>query len=218
MAEKQESPQFIVLTPEQFAALMQSGGGAKSDEQLRKEAEINAEVMRQMHERDNRVFPGVSAYNPEGNYVKDPVTGKLVPNPHPKPTLKIPVFWVGIDEQNDNLTPTEITLFNQLIDKCSAEPFTEIDATGGAPEPCRRFTVTKSDGSAVMVTVRGTRDTTGQVLRLLINFPCRGEHRHNLPDKTQMLRQMLGELPGDEASMLAEIARLRAALSARSVA
>ncbi len=108
----------------------------------------------------------------------------------PKPALKCKMYQCGYDLSPDTITPEEIDLLNQL--------------TIGA------FTFKRTDGSEEKLTVTGELDPQGQPTRLLINYPCKGELRHNLPSLADMLRAALGR-PTPE---LVELAALRAELDA----
>lgn len=113
---------------------------------------------------------------------------------HPHPDLKCKIFWCGYPEQKETLTGEEIALLNQL------------DEPG-------EFLFHKTDGSVEKAIVSGEKDARGQWVRLLINFPCQGDNRHNLPTKVALLREILKQTTPED-DLRAELARLRALVGA----
>lgn len=95
------APQFITLTPEQFAAL--TATKQDSDEFLQKKAKYDAEAMERQQNPSNKTHPGISVFSLPGGE-----------RDFPKPKLKCQIFWVGYEETADTLTPTEIDLMNRL--------------------------------------------------------------------------------------------------------
>ena len=92
------APQFIALTPEQFAAL--AGPRQDSDEFLKKQAQYQAEATKRAMRPENEQHPGVSVFRPQG---RDDTL-----------QLKCKMFWVGFPLEADNLTAEEIALLNQV--------------------------------------------------------------------------------------------------------
>ncbi len=171
-----------------------------SDADLEKKAKFEAAAMKRVMKPENENHPGISVYNPQGE------------RDHPKPPLKAEVWWCGFDERNDVLTIEENMMLNFLIERTATEGFKGIEKIGGEAKPCTSYVVKKTDGTDMTVYVSGMRDSQ-TLLRLEVLFATRGEHRHNLPSKIDMLEQMLGL--SERASMLEEIARLRKQLETK---
>ncbi len=113
----------------------------------------------------------------------------------PKPALKCKMYQCGYDLSPDTITPEEIDLLNQL--------------TIGV------FTFKRTDGTTEKLTVTGELDPQGQPARLLINYPCKGELRHNLPPLTDMLRHALGLQSVEQTALAALRAELEALKATR---
>lgn len=91
----------------------------------------------------------------------------------PKPPLKCQMFWVGYEETIDTLTPIEVDLLNQMVPG--------------------EYQFSRTDGTPEKLSVTGETDSRGRLTKMNFLFTCRGEFRHNLPGKVQMLREALGE-------------------------
>lgn len=111
----------------------------------------------------------------------------------PKANLICEMFWAGYDLTIDNLTPVEIDLLNQA--------------------QIGEFLFHKTDGSESKLTVAGETNAHGKYQRLLFTFPCRGDHRHNLPSMAAMLREAYGLVSAEQAELIA----LRAEVAARQM-
>jgi hypothetical protein len=169
------------------------------DETLKKRAQFEAEAQKRVLRPENERHPGISAFSyPEGELKR------------PKPELRCKVFWVGIDERVEQNTPAEVELFNQLIAKTEREGFSSMDDD---KEPCAVYSLLKTDGSPLRVTVKGRSGMGGRLTEMVVAFPCRGDNRHNLPTKVAMLRDMLG-IRTEEGDLRRQIAELQAQLVA----
>ena len=93
---------------------------------------------------------------------------------HPTPDLKCKVFWCGYPEQKENLTATEVAVINQI-------------------EEPGEFLFHRTDGSVEKATIEIERDARGTATRILVSFPCQGQNKHNLPSKTALLQEVLGQ-------------------------
>lgn len=117
---------------------------------------------------------------------------------HPKDPLKCPMWWVGYEERAETLTPQEIDYLNR------AKPGT--------------YMFTRLDGSRETLNITPKLTLDGQLESLSFQFACKGDKRHNLPSKVQMLREIFGPGPvvADESdeviAIRAELARTKAAL------
>lgn len=180
------APAVAALTFDQLKDLLLSLKGPESEDLLRKHAQINAEAM--------ATATGQQAVRPHpGISVFSYPEGDLA---RPRPDLKCKMFWVGHPLEDSTVTAEERELLNQ------AEPGI--------------FPITKTDGSRILLTVTAERDGQHALTKLLFTFPCRGEHKHNLPSMTDMLREAYGRLSDEKTVLLAELTRLRAEVAARS--
>lgn len=68
----------------------------------------NAKSTRKALRPENERHPDISALNPKGE------------RDHPRPKLKHKVFFIGIEEKFDDLSTTEIDLYNQFTHNCVA--------------------------------------------------------------------------------------------------
>jgi hypothetical protein len=169
------------------------------DESLKKRAQFEAEAQKRVLRPENEHHPGISAFSyPEGDLKR------------PKPELKCKTFWVGIDEREEQNTPEELELFNQLIAKTEREGFSAVDDDR---EPCAIYSLVKTDGSPLRVTVKGRQGIGGKLTEMVVAFPCRGDNRHNLPTKVAMLRDMVG-IKTESGDLRRQIAELQAQLAA----
>ncbi len=100
---------------------------------------------------------------------------------HPKDPLKCKMTWVGYPVMIENQTPREIAALNR--------------ATPG------ELQFTKTDGSTSTLSVTAKYLGDGSLERLEFFFPCRGDHRHNLPGMTALLTEVFGG-QADELSRL----------------
>lgn len=105
-------PQFITLTPEQFAAL--AGGRADSDDVLRKQAQFQAEATKKALRPENEQHPGISVFRPNG---RDDTL-----------QLKCKMTWVGYPLDADGVTPEEIAALNE-IDQIGEFPYHKTDGS-----------------------------------------------------------------------------------------
>ena len=111
-----DDPQFITLSPEQFAQIVGSREG--SDDYLRKMAEFQAQATKKALRPENEQAPGISAFNPLGE------------RDHPRPKLKCKMFWVGYPLEIEALTREEATLLNR-VEQVGQFTFTRAD---GSPD------------------------------------------------------------------------------------
>lgn len=111
---------------------------------------------------------------------------------HPKPDLKAKVFWVGYPLEKDTLTPEEVALVNEL------EPGT--------------YTFTRTDNSVAQVVIEAKYDAAGQVARLEVTFPAKGDAHKLLPPMVVMLRAMLGK-PSREEELTRKVRELESKLA-----
>lgn len=86
----------------------------------------------------------------------------------PRPDFKCLMFWAGYPMGTDTTTAEEIELLNQAVPGV--------------------FTITRTDGSPMQLTVEGTADAAGNLSRLEFVFATK-ENRETLPSLTGMLRQ-----------------------------
>ena len=155
------------------------------DDSLQRRAKYEAEAHARLTRRENERHPGISVYsNPKGDLAD------------PKPNLKCKMFWVGYPLEKDTLTPDEVTWLNHV----------EQAGTEAAP---LEVPFTRTDGSTDTMCIWGEKDTHGQWQRLLFNFKCQGQHKHNLPSMVAMLREVLGQRDSLD-DLRAELGRLRA--------
>lgn len=137
---------------------------------------------RRVRPRENVNHPEISAYSyPEGNRAK------------PKPKLLRVTYCNKVKQNEDLLTPEEITAFNSFTVNSSAR-----------------------DGAWTAVI-----EKNGTTERLLIEFPCKTpDDRMNLPNGLLLILSELREGPEsvDVGSMAARLARLEAQLAATSAA
>ena len=150
----------------------------ESDEDLRRRAQIDAEAIANA--------TGQRATKPDpGISAFSYPEGDLA---RPRPPLKCQMLWDGHPLDLTIVTAREIELLNQM-------------------EP-GEYPITKTDGSRLTLTVRGTRDVSGRLARLEFTFPCHGEHRYNVPSMVAMLGEALHQEDPALAAAQAEIARL----------
>lgn len=153
----------------------------EDEETLKKRAQYEAEAHQRLQERENKVHPGISAFNPSGDQKA------------PKPDLKCRMFWVGYPLEKEGLTPAEVDLLNR------------VERTG-------TFSFQRTDGSRDTVTVMGEKDPMGAWSKLEFFFPCKGDHRANLPSMVSMLRDILG-MESIEAELQKRVDALEARLA-----
>lgn len=176
------APQFITLTPEQFAALVPNR--ADQDAFLKKQAQYTAEAHEHIVNPSNQTHPGISVYShPEGERA------------HPKSALQCRIFWVGYEERADELTPTEIDLYNLALPG--------------------EYQFTRLDNTKDKLTITGERGPGGQFQRLEFNFRCADEAKDTVPSKVTMLREAFGleaehELRAENEALRARLAALGA--------
>lgn len=89
--------------------------------------------------------------------------------------LKCKMYWCGYPMDAETETEEELTLLNQ------------IDQVG-------EFTYHKTDGTIEKFTITGEKDAAGNWARILLHFPCQGDHRHNQPTKVAQLREVLAQM------------------------
>jgi len=154
--------------------------------------------------KENRVAPGVSAFNPEGE------------RDNPRPKLKAKHVWqCGFPVIQKAATKEELELLNLLID--------EVNDCRKHARPLKEYMISKADGSQARVTLEADYNaTTNQVENLHINYPVRDQDmRSGLYSFTLMLQEMLGlDMPRiDTNAVLArnralevELAQLRLAV------
>lgn len=157
------------------------------DEAMKRRAEYEAEAHARLNKRENEYSPGLSVYSfPEGDR-KAAEAGKFK-------RLKCDIYWVGEPLDVDTLTPTEVDLLNEAIDG--------------------EFLFHRTDGSPEKLTVKGERSATGQWKKLEFLFPCRDQHKHNLPSMVSILREAFGLKTAEQV----ELDALRALLAEKSLA
>lgn len=119
---------------------------------------------------------------------------------HPKEPLKCAMYWVGYEEQVETLTPLEIDYLNR--------------ARPGS------YSFTRMDGSRETLDITPKHTLDGRLESLSFQFACKGDKRHNLPSKVQMLKEVFGpgpmvyDEPEEVVALRAELARTQAALVA----
>lgn len=150
----------------------------EDEETLRKKALYEAEAHQRLTKRENEQSPGISVFSfPEGDRAAAEA-GKFK-------RLKCDMYWVGYPLETDLLTPTEVDLLN------AAEP--------------GEYTFHRTDGTLEKLTVKGERSATGEWHKLEIQFPCRGDYRHNLPSQIAIMQEAFGILSQEQQ----ELRRLR---------
>lgn len=107
----------------------------------------------------------------------------------PKDKLKCDMYWVGFPETAETLTPAEIESLNAL-------------------KPGNYF-VTKGNGDRIPFTVSGKQKQNGDLESLWIDFPCKGDQRHDHRSKIDYCREAMGETVKSYADLMAEVAMLR---------
>jgi len=125
--------------------------------------------------KENRVHPGISAFNLEGE------------RDNPKPKLKAKhVTQCGFPVIQKASTPEEITLVNQLID--------EVNNARANGIPLKEYMISKADGGQCRVElVAKYNASTNMVETLEINYPVRDmDMRSGLYGIETMLQEMLG--------------------------
>lgn len=147
------------------------------DESMRKRAQFEAEARERLEEKENAKHPHISAFSyPEGDIAR------------PKARFVCETLWVGVPLMEENETPEEIDLLNEL--------------------PLGDFMFTRADGSKTEMSVVGDRDNAGRLSRKSITFACRGDMAKNLPPKTQQLREVLGKMTREQ-ELEVEVTKLR---------
>jgi len=125
--------------------------------------------------KENRVAPGVSAFNPDGE------------RDNPRPHLKCKHVWqCGFPVIQKASTKEELELINLLID--------EVNRCRREHIPLKEYMVSKADGRQARVTLEADYNaTTDMVENLHINYPVRDQDmRSGLYSFTLMLQEMLG--------------------------
>jgi hypothetical protein len=151
---------------------------------LLKVAETTAAANERAANPSNKVHPHISVYSyPEGDIAR------------PKPKLACETLWVGYPEMEDNLTPEEILLLNEI-------------------QP-GDYMFTRADLSRTPMSVVGDVDNAGRLSRKSITFACRGEWSLNLPSKVDQLRSAMGKLTREQ-ELERDLAALRAQLAGAS--
>jgi hypothetical protein len=169
MAQMQQETARLLLEMKQSG----SGGNADVIEQLLQQQQQLLVKTRP----ENAEHPGISVYSyPEGDLAR------------PKPALKCKVFWCGIDERHEVLTPLEIEWLNKL-------------------EP-GNYHVTKTDGTRIKFDVAAKYNDRLELEQIAVTFPCRGENRHNHGSKVNYCMQAMGAAIPSQAELLAENQRL----------
>lgn len=161
------------LTPTQPAAT-----GLSAD-QLETVLKSSAEATRKALKPENAQHPDVSDFNPKGE------------RDHARPKLRRKTFWAGTELDHDELTRTEIELFNSFEHSCEAR-------NGAWRAELKR---TATDGTA----------------ELHITFPSRNtDDRMDLPSMTLMLRELVGGTRAVDPDSLAQrVAELEKQLAAK---
>lgn len=154
------------------------GIGVSKDD-LKEVLESNAEGMRRALKPENARHPDISAFNPQGE------------RDHPKAKLRRKTFWAGIELHPDELTPLEVSLFNQVEHSCEAR-------NGAWRAELRR---TAKDGQS----------------ELHIIFPCASvDDRMELPGMVLLMQELLGGAKSVDPATLAErVADLERQLAAK---
>ncbi len=150
-----------------------------SKEDLKEVLDSSAEGMRRALKPENARHPDISAFNPEGE------------RDHPKDKLRRKTFWAGVELHPDELTPTEIGLFNKVDHSLEAR-------NGSWRAELRR---TAKDGTS----------------ELHIVFPCASvDDRMELPGMVLLMQELLGGARSVDPATLAErVADLEKQLAAR---
>lgn len=163
----------VTLTFEQIKELLTANKPSQDEQMalLERQAELNAKAHQKLTRPENPQHPGKGVYA----YPEGEVA-------RPKPALRCKMTWGGTDELHDVLTPLECELLNQI------QPGSYI--------------LERTDGSAMKVEVAAQRnDTTNAFERIDVRFQTRGQLRHNLPNKVNMLRQIIAlQAQGSAAS------------------
>lgn len=113
---------------------------------------------------------------------------------HPKEKLKCEMYWVGFPETAETLTPTEIACLNALM-------------------PGEYF-VTKGNGDRIPFNVSGKKKQNGDLESLWIDFPCKGDQRHDHRSKVDYCREAMGEKVKSYDDLMKELETLRAVVAA----
>lgn len=118
---------------------------------------------------------------------------------HPRPQLKCQMMNGPYPIERDTLTWEEIDLLNQL------EPGV--------------FSVQRTDGSYMRLTITGERDANDTLTKLTIRYPMANEEDNkHVPRLVPMLQQILGMAAPSREALEAELARLQALVGAQSMA
>lgn len=112
----------------------------------------------------------------------------------PKDKLKCDMYWVGFPETPETLTPAEIACLNAL-------------APGN-------YFVTKANGDHIPFTVTGKQKQNGDLESLWIDFPCKGDQRHDHRSKVDYCREATGEKVKSYDDLMKELETLRAVVAA----
>jgi len=175
-----EKPEGTSVSLEDLVeALRGAQGSGLTKDDLSEVMEQNAEGMRRALKPENARHPDVSVFNPEGE------------RDHPRPKLRRKTFWAGQELHHDELTTTEIDLFNKVEHSLEAR-------NGSWRAELRR---TAKDGQA----------------ELHIVFPCASvDDRMELPGMVLLMQELLGGAKSVDPATLAErVAELEKQLAAR---
>jgi hypothetical protein len=163
----------VALTFDQLKELLAANKPSQDDQiaLLEKQAELNAKAHQKLSRPENPQHPGKGAYA----YPEGEVA-------RPKPALRCKMTWGGTDEIHDVLTPQECELLNAI------EPGV--------------YHLERTDGSKMKVEVAATRnDVTNSYERIDVRFQTRGQLRHNLPSKVNMLLQIIAQQASSSAAL-----------------
>lgn len=162
---------MVSLTQDQFEALLSRLGGSKDDriEEIRLQAQLNAEANKKLLRPENERHPGEGVYSRPGGELKNP-----------KGELGFKLLWCNTPEDINVLTAEEFDLAKEL----QPGEFTCTKSDGS------RFKVT--------ITTE-TNPATGAVTRKLVQFDTKGSNRHNLPSKVAMCRELIAQAKATSA-------------------
>jgi len=175
--EETDATLLLARALDRIADAQDRGGLTKDD--LTDVMEKNAEGMRRALKPENARHPDVSAFNPLGE------------RDHPRPKLRRKTFWAGQELHHDELTTTEIDLFNKVEHSLESR-------NGSWRAELRR---TAKDGAS----------------ELHIVFPCASvDDRMELPGMVLLMQELLGGAQSVDPATLAErVAELEKQLAAR---